>query len=259
MNIATRPFPADFTPSDGIDRRRWTADELHTMKRIGIFGETEKIELIGGEILVNSDVMPQRQFARNERLLDPASGQPLDGVLRRLWTAGELEQMLNAGILHEDERLELIGGDIVTMSPKGNRHELLRNKLILNWARRLPRDVSFAEETPMRLSPQDEPQPDIKLFPDNLDVTDVKGDTVLLVVEISDSSLSTDLAIKAPLYASFDVREYWVIDAKALTTIVHRDPDGTEYCQKTKLARSDLLTPALVPALSIRLADLAIR
>ncbi len=97
--------------------------------------------------------------------------------------------MLEAGILHEDDGLELIGGDLVIMSPKGNRHERLRNKLILNWARRLPGDISFAEETPLRLAPQNEPEPDIILFPETMDVTGVNGSTVLLVVEIADSSL----------------------------------------------------------------------
>lgn len=259
MKTSARPYPADLIPSGGIDRRLWTADELHTMRDIGIFGETEKIELIAGEILVNTDVMPERDFAPSERVLDRTNGLPLDGVLRRLWTADELERILDAGILHEDDGLELIGGDVVIMPPKGNRHERLRNELIIYWARRLPADIRFAEEAPLKLGPQDEPQPDIILFPDDLPVTSVSGGTVLLVVEISDSSLSKDMTIKAPIYASFGVRDYWVIDAKALTTIVHRNPEGGQYQQKTKVARSALLTPALVPALSVRLADLGIR
>ena len=179
-----------------------------------------------------------------------------DGMARRLWTADELERMLFAGILREDDNIELIAGEVVTMAAKGARHEILRNRLVLNWARRLPKNISFAEEPPLRLSAHDEPEPDIVLFPDSMQVTNVRGDTVLLVVEVADTSLSYDLKIKAQLYASFGVREYWVIDTKTLTTTVHREPDGAAYSNVREFKSSDVLTPLEVPELAVRLADL---
>ncbi len=252
MNIVARPFEPDI--ASGLPRRRWTVDELDHMRRIGIFAEHEKVELIAGDILINTDRMPE-----GARVRDLASGRRLKGVVRRLWTADELEKLLEAGILHEDDGLELIGGDLVIMSPKGNRHELLRNKLILNWARRLPGDISFAEETPLKLAPQNEPEPDIILFPEALDVTELDGSTVLLVVEIADSSLKVDRTSKAPLYASFGVREYWVIDAKTMATFVHLGPARSGYRKEIKVKRNEVLTPTLVTTLSVRLADLGIR
>lgn len=181
-----------------------------------------------------------------------------EGVGRRLWTADELEAMARAGILHEDDRIELIGGEVVTMSPKGARHEVLRNELILNWARRLPADVKFSEEAPLRLSPHDEPVPDIILFPASMYVSKVNGDNVLLVIEVADSSRSYDLKIKRPLYAAFGVGEYWVIDTKTLVTTVHRDPAADGYRSITDVPPAEQLIPSASPALAVRLANIAL-
>ena len=112
---------------------------------------------------------------------------PLPGdAARRLWTTGELRRLEVAGILHPEERVELIAGEIVRVSPRGARHEVLRNELVVKWARRLPRDVKFAEEPPLTLNDHFEPEPDIILFPAALRVNEVRGDSVLLVVEIAE-------------------------------------------------------------------------
>ncbi|MFM9939642.1 MAG: Uma2 family endonuclease [Hyphomicrobiaceae bacterium] len=177
-------------------------------------------------------------------------------VTRRLWTAAELRQLETAGILGHDERVELIAGEIVKVSPKGARHEVLRNELVLYWARRLPPDVKFAEEPPLTLGDQYEPEPDIILFPATLRVNEVGGDTVLLVVEIADSSLSWDLDTKAKVYAMFGVREYWVINAKTRETTVHRQPGDQGYAQIDVVQATDLLTPAFVPALAVSIGTL---
>ena len=177
---------------------------------------------------------------------------------RRLWTAAELRRLELAGILHPEERVELIAGEIVAVSPKGARHEVLRNELILYWSDRRPRDVKFAEEPPLTLDEHYEPEPDIILFPASLRVNEVDGKTVLLVVEIADSSLSWDLGTKAQAYAMFGVREYWVINARTLATTVHRHPGPDGYGETTTVPATDVLTPSLVPALGLRIADLQI-
>jgi Uma2 family endonuclease len=164
--------------------------------------------------------------------------------------------MLAAGILTEDDNIELIGGEVVTMAAKGARHEILRNELMLYWADRRPRGVKFAEEPPLRLGPYDEPEPDLTLFPASLRVPDVRGDSVLLVVEIADSSLSYDLEVKAPLYAAFGVREYWVIDARSLVTTVHRQPGSGGYADRQIIEGDKELVPMLVPTLAVTLGSL---
>src|SRR6187401_1029432 len=88
-----------------------------------------------------------------------------EGLLRRRFTVAELEAMTAAGILDEDERIELIGGEIVPMSPKGNQHEMLKVALTVFWARRLPVDLMFATETTFRLTPDTYLEPDFVFYP----------------------------------------------------------------------------------------------
>jgi Uma2 family endonuclease len=183
---------------------------------------------------------------------------PLEGVTRRKWTGDDVLAMVRAGILHEGDRIELLAGEIVAMPSKGARHEIMRTELNLFWARRLPVDVKFAAEAPLKLAPHDEPEPDLILFPASMRVPDVRGDTVLLVVEIADSSLSYDLNVKAPRFAAFGVREYWVIDPIAVRTTVHLDPSPEGYRHVTEMPGSELLTPVAAPSLAVRLTDLDI-
>src|SRR5208282_3141664 len=88
------------------------------------------------------------------------STQAAEGMPRRRFTVAELEAMVTAGILDEDERIELIGGEVVPMSPKGDHHEILKAALTLYWATRLPDDLRFATETAFRLTPDTYLEPD---------------------------------------------------------------------------------------------------
>ena len=174
---------------------------------------------------------------------------------RRAFTADDLERMTRQGIIADSERVELIGGDIVAMAAKGNFHEIVRNALTFSWARKVPDGFLVYGETPLRLSERDNPEPDIIVFPAALALPDVRGDTVLLVVETADTSLGYDLGIKSGLYAHFGVREYWVIDAPQLVTHVHRAPVDGQFTSVIKHAAADLVTPLDVPLLASRLAD----
>src|SRR5262249_15050062 len=91
----------------------------------------------------------------------PGTTTAAEGLPRRRFSLDELYQMVAAGILHEDERIELIGGEIVPMSPKGRHHEILKNALMLHWARVLPDDLLFSIETTFRLSLDSYLEPDI--------------------------------------------------------------------------------------------------
>ena len=84
----------------------------------------------------------------------------------------------------------------------------------------------------------------------------MRGDTVLLVVEIADTSLRRDLKLKAQLYASFGVREYWVIHAPTRAITIHGDPGPNGYVVITENGANEVLTPTLAPGLAVKLADL---
>jgi Uma2 family endonuclease len=182
-----------------------------------------------------------------------------EGLRRRRWSVAELEAMVAAGILSEDERIELIGGEVVLMSPKGNRHEILKRALLRLLFEKLPVDCDFLPETTLRLDRDTFCEPDILVFPRNLSVPELTPETALLVVEIADRTLAYDLGPKADLYAKYGVRELWVIDAIGLTTRTHREPSLTGYRRAVDWHASDTLTPSLIPGLELTLSSFDLR
>jgi len=183
-----------------------------------------------------------------------------EGIPRRRFTVAELERMVAAGILLEDERIELIGGEVVPMSPKGNRHEILKTALNVHWARELPTDLMFTTETTFRLSEDTYLEPDFVFYPKAIGLKGLTAATARLVVEIADTSLAYDLGRKAGLYAAFGIAELWVINAVTLQTRVHRDPtktgSGSAYRSVTDVHASQRMVPESVPALAVVLSEL---
>ncbi|BBF91875.1 hypothetical protein BLTE_05600 [Blastochloris tepida] len=165
--------------------------------------------------------------------------------------------MVEVGLLHEDERLELIGGELVMMSPKGIRHEVVKEALVRHWTRLLPDNtLGLISETTFRLSHDTYLEPDIVVFDRARGLKTLNGDTALLAVEIADSSLGYDLGRKPAIYAAFGVRELWVIDAIHLVTHIHRDPAPLGYRDIVAHAADETLTPLLAPALPLTLTAL---
>lgn len=174
----------------------------------------------------------------------------------RRFTVDEFEQMGAAGIIGPDERVELIAGEIYVMSPAGRFHEVLRAYLAHHWTRQAPANILVAPEMQLRLSDYHQPVVDIGVLPFALLPPDARGPDMLLVVEIADSSLSIDTGIKAAAYASGGVREYWVINARTRSTLIHRDPTADGYTAKFEVPASEPVTPLLAPGLTIQLTDL---
>ena len=193
------------------------------------------------------------------RPLSPMTTMAAEGLPRRRFTVAELEQMTAAGILQEDERIELIGGDVVPMLPKGRHHEILKTALSIHWARQLPSDLLFTTETTFRLSPDTYLEPDFVFYPKVGGWDGLNATTAKLVVEIADSSLGYDLGRKAGLYAGFGIRELWVIDAVRLVTHIHRGPTQDGYSSAIDLPASQRLVPEATAALALALADLDLR
>ncbi len=109
-----------------------------------------------------------------------------EGLPRRRFTVAEVEAMVAAGVMEEDERVELIGGELVPMSPKGNQHEVVKIALLRSWYRVAPDDIELAPETTFRLSVDTYFEPDVVVYPSAMEPKDLKGPNVLLVVEIAD-------------------------------------------------------------------------
>jgi Uma2 family endonuclease len=179
-----------------------------------------------------------------------------DGLPRWSWTVAEIERMAAGGYFRDEDRFELVGGEIVPMSPKGRRHEIVRVALAFRFSRAAPEGVFVASEPQFNLSDDTYAVPNILVHPSAIKTPDIRGGDALLVVEIADTSLAYDLQIKPRLYASHGVREYWVINAATLVTTVHSQPSGAAYAVIGEVAPGSVISPALAPALAVSLAVL---
>jgi Uma2 family endonuclease len=188
----------------------------------------------------------------------PGTTQAADGLPRRRWSVAEIEAMLAKGIIDEDERFELIGGEVVPMSPKGARHELVKIALNRFFQRAAPEHLEVAQETTLRLDKDTFVEPDFCVFPRGLDLQALNGGAVLLAVEIADSSLAYDTGRKSRIYAAYGVREAWVINANTLVTRVFRQvaPHGYKSARSKPYGRR--LEPEHAPELAVSLRDLGL-
>jgi len=180
-----------------------------------------------------------------------------EGLPRRRFTVADLEAMVAAGILDANERVELIGGELVPMSPKGDSHEDVKVPLVDHWIRRRTNDTAVAQETAFRPSECDYFEPDIIIFPRAIPRRRLKPQDILLIVEIADSSLRYDMNQKSLFYARLGIREFWVINAVKRTTHVFLEPSADGYKISRHYSSSDLVTPVFAPsAFALRLEDL---
>jgi Uma2 family endonuclease len=164
---------------------------------------------------------------------------------RRTWTVDEYHRMAEAGVLREDDRVELIEGEIVEMSPIGSDHARCVNRLNALLVPPAQGRAIVSVQNPVRLSPRSEPQPDLSLlrwredfYPEGPTPADV-----LLVIEVAASSLLFDQRIKVPLYARAGIPEVWVIDLDAGLVEVHTAPSGGEYRGLRTAGEGDALEP----------------
>lgn len=188
-------------------RRSWTADEYSRMGELGILPESG-VELVEGEVLEKN-----------------AWGTP------RRWTYEDWERMVAGGVLDEDERLELVDGDLVCMTPVGHRHTYtvdLLTEFFGEWARGR---AILRVQSPLKFNSGEGPVPDLvllRMHEDRYRSRTAGPWDALLVVEVSDSSLSRDLA-KAEQYARAAIPEYWIVDVNRPAVVVHQAPIGGEY------------------------------
>lgn len=187
----------------------------------------------------------------NQRIVIAADGLP-----RRAFTVADVERMVDCGLIDPDERLEIVDGEILPMSPKDPLHETLKIHLNLHLADHRGPGVIHAQEAGWRLGEMLYLEPDFLVFPAGMGIGAVTGADAMLVIEIADTSLRFDSVQKAALYASVGVREYWVIEADTRVTRVHRRPGTRRFEEIVTVPAEDTLRPAFVPGYTVRLADL---
>ena len=173
---------------------------------------------------------------------------------RRRFTVDEYYRMAEAGILTEDDRVELLEGEVFQMSPIGSRHAACVGRLTHILPSRLGGRAIVWVQNPLRLDVYNEPQPDVALLRprDDFYASSHPGPgDVLLVVEVVETTASYDRSLKVPLYARFGVPEVWLVDLNAETVEVYRGPSASGYQDIRYLGRGETLAPAAFPDVAI--------
>jgi Uma2 family endonuclease len=177
-------------------------------------------------------------------------------VRRHRFTVEEYQKMGQAGIFHEDDRLELMDGEVLEMSPIGWRHvHCVRqlNRILSRFADRRTTNgkrYEVAVQDPFILDEHGEPQPDLVLLL-NPPVGRLPGfEEVALALEVADTSLAYDRNVKLPRYAETGIPETWLVDLKADRIEVHSEPSPGGYRKTTRYARGERVESATLPDLT---------
>jgi Uma2 family endonuclease len=172
-------------------------------------------------------------------------------IPRLAFTIEQFHRMGQSGIFAIDQRLELISGEIVEMSPIGTRHVAGVNRLV-DLFRKIDQ-VYISVQNPVQLSDASLPQPDVALlrrredfyasaYPEPADV--------LLLVEAADTSLAYDRDVKVPLYAQAGIAEVWLVDLNKPELTVYRSPVNGKYTEVRYPQPADTVGPVLLPEAS---------
>jgi Uma2 family endonuclease len=175
-------------------------------------------------------------------------------VARRYFTIEEYHRMGKAGIFSEDDRVELLDGEILKMSPIGSRHAASINRLHTQFTRLLNGRAIVSVQNPVVLNDFSEPQPDIailKLRDDFYAQALPRAADVLLIVEGGDTSVEYDRGVKLPAYARSGISEVWIVDLLAEKVTVHAELANSVYSAVSSYQRGDSITPRQFPNLSI--------
>lgn len=181
-----------------------------------------------------------------------AATQQAVGMERRLFTTDEYDRMAEAGILGEDDRVELIGGEVVRMAAMGARHAGCLTDLTRLLPSRLGAPTLLRVQLPVAIPDFDEPEPDLAIVRPRGDAYREGHPTppdVLLLIEVSDSTLEFDRRVKIPLYARAGIPEAWLVELRNEAIERHTEPSPEGYRSVRRFRRGETVTSAALPSL----------
>ncbi len=169
--------------------------------------------------------------------------------------------MGRAGILTAEDRVELLDGEVIVMSPIGNRHAACVDRLTNGFTRSggLAGRALVRVQNPLAESDVSEPQPDLMLLiprDDHYDFGHPGAADVLLLVEVADFSLEYDLNTKVPFYARAGIREVWIVDLEHNRVEVHSEPSRWGYGAVRRYVPGDALAPSALPDVKLEVAGI---
>ena len=181
----------------------------------------------------------------------------MKAIEMRRWTREEYDKMIAAGMFAPGERVELVDGEILQMTPQGSAHftaiglaeEALRKAFGPGFQVRV--------QGPLGISCTSEPEPDLAVVPGNAwDYWDAHPATALLLVEVSDATLEHDRRRKGSLYARAGIQDYWIVNIIDRCVEVYRDPGHESYRTCQRFFVGDSLAPLAAPEAMISVAEI---
>jgi Uma2 family endonuclease len=171
-------------------------------------------------------------------------------IAKKLFTVYDYHKMADAGILREGERVELIRGEIIRMSPIHPPHNGTIHRANRSLVRIVGDNAIVGVQGSIRLDEYDEPQPDLYLLrpKDDFYASAHAGPAdILLIIEIADSSLDYDRTTRLQLYAEAGIPEYWISDLQKECVMAYSEPAGNTYHTSRQFHRGETLAPKLLP------------
>lgn len=165
-------------------------------------------------------------------------------IAKRWFSVDEYYRMAEAGILREDDRVELIEGEIVEMSPIGSRHASCVRRLNELLFRDIGQAAIISVQSPIRIDDYSEPEPDVAVLKRREDFYAEGHPTasdVLLLIEVADTSVEYDRNIKLPLYAKAGISEVWLVNLPQETIEIYRQPLDKTYREVRLVKRGESL------------------
>jgi Uma2 family endonuclease len=175
----------------------------------------------------------------------------------RRWTRAEFARMVETGIIQADERVELLDGEVVAMTPQKGPHATVVDVLHSLLKDALGRGFRVRSQLPLALGPTSEPEPDLAIVkggPWDFLVDHPTG--AELVIEVAESTLGKDRLRKGPLYARAGIQEYWIVDLTSDAVEVCRDPGDDGYRSVERLVRGQTIRPLAKPDIIVAVADI---
>jgi len=216
-------------------RRLFMVDEYERMTDPRIFGPEDRTELIEGIVMARGEGTPWR------------------------FSTAAYYALAEVGPLQPEERTELIKGDILVMPPASALHAETVLRIATLLARRLGERVLLNNQNPVELGDDTAPKPDISLLKPHANYytrTHPTSADVLLVVEVSDTTLEYDRDVKVRLYARAGIPETWVVDLNGERVIVFREVDNGEYTRMESVRRGADMTPSAFPDVTLHVDDI---
>lgn len=178
---------------------------------------------------------------------------------RKIFTVREYHKMIDAGVFIGNSNYELIEGEIVKKMVVGNYHISCVNRLNMFFAVKLAGKAIVSVQNPVILDDLSEPEPDVTIFRYREDFyasAKATAADVLLLIEVSDSTVNYDRTKKVRLYAEAGVAEVWLVNLPRQIIEVYGNPEKGKYKIVRKITKSESLAPAFAPELQIKVTDI---